>query len=154
MALTITPSVFHGGGKAGDFSWMIDRDEYSNAFLIFNDNEKQFLQHENGEAGGCAVGGGNAAIRPYQCKIPPKAGGIPTGDYGIKGGPGYPALDDHVKKTVDQAVATIKSVLDANPQYTEVIYSSNGHGGLGTNIFTPAQDVTDYIIGKINCLAR
>ncbi len=148
MKLKVTPSVYEKGGEDGDFDWMIIQPKYIDTFFIFNDNETQFREHQDGKPGGCDAGGGNAGIRPYQCITPPKAGGIPTGDNGV----GYPALTPEIKGVIDEAVAKIKSVLDAN-QYTQVIYSSDGKGGLGTNIFTPSADVTQYIIDEIKSLS-
>lgn len=148
--MKIVPSVYHGGGKGGDFSWMIVQPSYAKALFIFNDNEQQFLDHQQDptSASGCAAGGGNAVIRPYQCQQPPKAAGIPTGSHGQ----GYPSLTPQVKTVIDQAVAAIRQVLD-DGDYDTLVYSSDGQGGLGTNIFRVGQDVQSYIIGEINRLA-
>jgi len=145
---------FQGGNKIGDFGWMLKQDEYKNAFFIFNDNESQFLAHQNDpeNVSGCAAGGGNAVIRPYQCETPPRAGGIPTGEYGIKDGPGYPELNDSVKGFIDQAVAAIKTVVDANG-YDTVYYSGDGSGGLGHGYFDPCEDVKAYVMKGIESLA-
>lgn len=146
-------SVFKGGGKDGDFGWMIDQPHYARAFFIFNDNETQWAAHRTRPDGGpgCDAGGGNAVIRPYQCRTPPRALGIPTGDYGIAGGPGYPALTGPVKTVIDDAVASIALAVAENG-YREVYYSSNGDGGLGTSIFAPSPEVSDYIIGRVKAL--
>jgi len=150
----VTGLVFQGGNQIGDFDWMLKQDEYKNAFFIFNDNESQFLAHQDDpkSQSGCAAGGGNAIIRPYQCETPPRAGGIPTGEHGIKDGPGYPELNDTVKGYIDQAVASIKAVVAAN-SYDTVYYSSNGSGGLGHGIFDPCEDVKAHIIKGIESLA-
>ena len=70
--MQVIGSIFGGGGKAGDFGWMIQQPEYDDALFIFNDNEEQFLAfRKNPKSGaGCARGGGNAIIRPYQCAEP------------------------------------------------------------------------------------
>jgi len=139
-------SVFSRGGKEGDFGWMIDRPEYASAFFIFNDNTSQFEDHQKDpkSANGCSVGGGNAVIRPYQCKSPAKAGGIPTG-------PNYKGLTPDVKSMIDAAILTIKNNIKSGG-YDTVYYSSNGHGGLGTSIFKVPQDVKTYIVDQINSL--
>ena len=58
---------------------------------------------QNLAGAGCAPGGGNAIIRPYQCKTPPRAAGIPTG-------PNYDSLTPEVKQIIDEAIATITSI--------------------------------------------
>ena len=145
---------FQGGHQIGDFAWMLKQDKYKNAFFIFNDNQSQFLAHQADpkDQTGCAVGGGNAIIRPYQCESPPRAGGIPTGEYGITDGPGYPALNETVKGYIDQALASIKTAVDANG-YDTVYYSGDGSGGLGHGIFNPCEDVKAYIVKGIESLA-
>lgn len=146
-------SVFRGADRAGDFSWMIAQPDYASAFFVFNDNETQWAAHRRDPQGiaGCQAGGGNAAIRPFQCKSPPRALGIPTGDSGIPDGPGYPALTDHVKTIIDAAVAGIAAAVSENG-YTEIYYSSDGQGGLGTSIFAPAPEVTAYIMDRLKSL--
>lgn len=149
-SIKVIGSVFRGAGKDGDFGWMIDQPQYARAFFIFNDNETQWAAHRADPDGtqGCAPGGGNAVIRPYQCRTPPRALGIPTGDNGV----GYPALTDHVRTVIDEAVASIAQAV-AGTGDTTVYYSSDGHGGLGTGIFDPAPDVTAYILTGIESLA-
>ena len=72
-------SVFGGTGKDGDFDWMITQDHYEDALFVFNDNKAQYKAHRDRPkdlaGAGCAPGGGNAIIRPYQCKTPPRAAG-------------------------------------------------------------------------------
>ncbi|CUH76133.1 hypothetical protein [Tropicibacter naphthalenivorans] len=157
MNVTVHASVFHGGGQKGDFGWMLEQPEYDGAFFIFNDNEGEFLayQSDQGKSGpGCMPGGGNAAIRPWQCATPPRAGGIPTGSYNItdaNGNHGYPSLTPEVKGYIDTAVAFIAKRI-ADTGCTDVYYSSDGNGGLGTHIFSPSPEVTSYIVSKINSL--
>jgi hypothetical protein len=149
----VVPSVYSGQGKDGDFGWMITQGQYAKSFFIFNDNEGQFLENRTSPKGpgACADGGGNAAIRSSQCETPPRALGIPTGSYTLSP-PGYPALTPQVQQLIDDAIASIKQVVQANG-YTEVIYSGDGHGGLGHGIFNPAAAVKKYIITQINSLS-
>lgn len=144
--LKIIPSQFSGGGKEGDFGWMITQPKYANTFFIFNDNETEFKIHQSNpkDSSGCQVGGGNAVIRPYQCHTPPKAGGIPTG-------PNFTGLTSDVQTMIDSAMTTIKAGIKAGG-YDSVVYSSDGHGGLGTSIFSVPDDVKNYIVSQINAL--
>lgn len=144
--LKIIPSVFHKGGQEGDFDWMIKQDKYKSAFFIFNDNESQFKLHlkNPSDPNGCSIGGGNAKIRPYQCQTPPKAGGIPTG-------PNFTGLTEEVKSMIDTAIIQIKEKIRLGG-YTEVIYSSDGHGSLGTGIFHVPNEVKNYIVAEIEKL--
>ena len=148
VTVEVIGSVFRGGGRAGDFGWMITRPEYADALFVFNDNESQFRAHQGHAAGGssCHAGGGNAVIRPYQCQDPPRAAGIPTGD-----AQGYPELTDHVRATVDDALAAIASLL-ATGRYRQVLYSATADGGLGTGIFQVGDDVKRYIVDELRKL--
>ncbi len=153
--VTVIGSQFSGPGTDGDFSWMIEQPQYRDAFFIFNDNEDEFEAHQkNPDASGgpgCQSGGGNAAIRPYQCRKPPRAGGIPTGNFGLQGGPGYPTLTPEVRAIIDRAVVAIRTAVEENG-YRRVIYSSDGRGGLGHGIFDPAGEVKRYIVEQIESL--
>lgn len=147
--MKVIGSVFCGAGKDGDFSWMIRQDQYRDALFIFNDNEGQYKAHRDrpqdlaGE--GCAAGGGNAIIRPYQCQTPPRAAGIPTG-------PGYDGLTPATKQIIDEAIATIKSIA-VKEGYERIIYSAaNANGDLGTAIFHVADEVKKYIVGQLRGL--
>ncbi len=144
--LKIIPSVYHQDGEEGDFEWMIQQEKYKDAFFIFNDNQSQFEAHVQDPTGiaGCSAGGGNAVIRPYQCYTPPKAGGIPTG-------PGFSGLTPEVQSMIDLAIEKIKQGIKAD-SYSAVVYSSNGHGGLGTSIFHVPDDVKKYIVNEIESL--
>src|ERR1700683_276792 len=77
----VIPVVFDGKGEQGDYAWMRDRVGYEHTYFVFNDNEVQFLAHQEFPTGieGCEAGGGNAAARPWQCETPPRSGGVPTG---------------------------------------------------------------------------
>ena len=142
-------SQFAGGGREGDFAWMIEQDEYADALFVFNDNEEQFRAYERDRTGGagCSRGGGNAVIRPYRCADPPRAAGVPTG---VHGG-GYGELTDAVRAVVDDAVAVIEELL-ASGRYARVFYSAGADGGLGTGIFTVADDVKAYIVDRLRAL--
>jgi hypothetical protein len=93
VSMELVGSVFAGRDNPGDFTWMITQPAYADALFIFNDNEEEFRAHEGHASGSgrCHRGGGNAAIRPYQCQEPQRATGIPTG----AGGQGYRRLDAH-----------------------------------------------------------
>jgi hypothetical protein len=154
MTITVTGSVFHGPGQPGDFGWMVTQDAYNQVFFIFNDNEQQFLDFhgtpaEARPASACAPGAGNGAMRPWQCATPPRAGGIPTGSYGV----GYAQLTPHIQGLVDRAVAAIAKTVAENG-FTEIHFSADRSGGLGAATFAPAQEVKDYIVAQIRTLAE
>jgi hypothetical protein len=95
--------------------------------------------------------GSHAKIRPYQCPPydPPRAAGIPTGD-----GEGYPALTDHVRAIIDEAMGIIKNRL-ATGHCTRVIYgAASAPGDLGTGISDPAPDVKRCIVSELRGLAE
>jgi hypothetical protein len=145
--------VFSGEGKAGDFAWMRNQSGYERAFFVFNDNEQQFIAHQKDPKSpeGCSPGGGNASARPWQCEIPPRASGIPTG---TNADGGYRLLTPHVKAIIDQAVETIETAM-RQYGFDTLIYSSCIRGSspnctmeddLGTGIFQPSPDVRRYIV--------
>lgn len=146
----VVASVYSGAGSEGDFVWMIQQPEYEDALFIFNDNEAQFLAHQQdpNNPSGCAAGGGNAAIRPMQCASPPRAAGIPTGVNGA----GYASLTDNARTHIDTAMTAIATLLRSG-RYRRLIYSSDGAGGLGTGIFVVGDDVKQYIVDGIQRLA-
>jgi len=157
--ISIIPSVFKRPGKEGDFGWMIKQEEYKDAFFIFNDNEEQFLAHHNNPEDpkgiGCQPGGGNAVIRPWQCKSPPRAGGIPTGTIS-----GYKNLDQKtgiqntsVKDLIDNAIYHIRKIVIQN-RFKRVYFSSENKDGenLGTGIFKVGDEVKIYILNKIKTM--
>ena len=150
-SVEIVPSIFQGGGQEGDFRWMIDQPKYDDSLFLFNDNEEQFLEHIRDPASefGCAAGGGNAVIRPFQCQMPPRAAGIPTGAHGV----GYAELSDEVKATIDQAIAGIRDLL-AFGRYRRAFFSADEQGRLGTGIFEVDDEVKDYIVSSIKALAE
>jgi hypothetical protein len=153
MGVQVIGLVFSGAGREGDFTWMIERADYADALFVFNDNEEQFISYRDDPAStrGCAAGGGNAAIRPYRCVSPPRAAGIPTGTLG---GGGYPALTDHVRRLVDDAVAHVRSLAESH-HYQRVFYSAaDGSGALGTGIFAVDSAVKRYIVARLRELAE
>jgi hypothetical protein len=153
IKVTVIPVVFLGKGKSGDYSWMRKQAGYERAYFVFNDNERQFLAHQEdpNSVEGCSPGGGNGAARPWQCETPPRAGGVPTG---TDTNGGYPALTPEVKAIIDRAVAAIKSNVNKY-SFDKVIYSTCLKGSspnctldddLGTGIFAPSEDVRGYIV--------
>lgn len=150
--IEILPLVFMGPNQIGDFNWMIKRSEYNDVLFLFNDNESQFAQFINSigqatrPAGACSVGGGNAIIRPYQCLNPPRAAGIPTGDYAG----GYKNLIKS-KQFIDTAFIYIRHLLQTG-NYKRIAYSAAEDGTLGTAIFSPSTEVKEYILGQILAL--
>jgi hypothetical protein len=149
--MKLVGSVFQGGSKPGDFSWMIEQPEYSDALFIFNDNEQEFYLHRQQHAPGsdrCSPGGGNATIRPYQCRLPQRATGVPTGSNGV----GYSQLNKHVRGVIDEALGTIADLV-AGGQVATVIYSADQAGGLGTGIFKVGPDVRGYIVDGLRRVA-
>jgi hypothetical protein len=138
--------VFRGSGKYGDFACMIEQSSYQDALFVFNDNEGQYKEHRDRpgqrNSDGCAPGGGNAVIRPYQCRRPPRAVGIPTG-------PNYERLTPSTAQIIEQAVEHISQVVKAE-KYRQVFYSAtNDRGDLGTSTFTVGDDVKRYIVEQL-----
>ena len=147
--IRVIKSRFHGGGKEGDFAWMIKQPHHQGTLFLFNDNEGEFYTHFNGGQHRCGVGGGNAGIRPYQCLTVPQAIGIPTGTH--DSGPrymGYRSLDDHVKKVLADAFQQIELLLQTG-RYSAMAFSWDDTTKLGGRIFETAQPVRDYIVEQI-----
>ncbi len=142
VRVSVSGSIFSGRGKPGDFGWMIEQEQYERTLFVFNDNEEQFDAFQNGDKSlGCSVGGGNGVIRPYQCRDPPKAIGVPTGSRGV----GYTALAGHAKTKIDQAIASIRALVETG-NYDTVLFSQAARGRtLGAGIFQVSQEVKDYI---------
>lgn len=153
--LTLTPSVFVGSGAAGDFRWMIEQPDWRQTLFIFNDNETQSRVFLDQVATGaidvgssaCQAGGGNAVIRPYQCRTPRRAAGVPTG-------PGYRSLTAHAREQIDRAIADVGTLLAADQEIAEVIYSASPHDPdvLGHGIFEVGEDVLRYIPAELRRL--
>jgi hypothetical protein len=143
-------SIYEGRGRDGDFTWMIEQRDYADALFVFNDNEEQFRAHRQDpdDPRGCVRGGGNAAIRPYQCVEPVRAAGIPTG----VNRRGYQQLSDSVREVIDEAVAGIRGLL-ASGLYVRTFYSADATGNLGSGIFVIGDDVKTYIVEQLWALA-
>ena len=151
MSITIVRSVFVASGREGDFSWMITQPDHARTLFVFNDNEVQFIEHIDGDAMAhrCWPGGGNAAIRPYQCQKTPQAVGIPTGL-----NDGYSALTTEARAVIDRALGVLAELL-ATGRYDRVIYSWDAdRNTLGTGIFRVSRDVLDYIVNGIDAIVR
>jgi hypothetical protein len=149
--MDVIGSQFGGGGKPGDFGWMIHQPHYDDALFIFNDNEAEFYAHHGHAPGSakCHAGGGNAGIRPFQCQLPQRAAGIPTG----ASGKGYSQLDDHVRSVIDDALQAIRDLVDTG-RYGRLVYSAeNAAGDLGTGIFQVSDDVKRYIVDGLRQFA-
>ena len=73
----------------------------------------------------------------------PLAAGVTTGSNGA----GYRTLSHQVKRIIDEDLAHIEALL-ATGAYGAVVYSGDGHGGLGCGIFarTLGADVKRYIL--------
>jgi len=134
---------FKGPHQEGDFTWMIEREQYGSCLFIFNDNE----MHHNTNI----RGGGNAAVRPYNKHNKqlekPRSAGIPTGTM-----MGYDSLSTAVKGSIDSSIEEIKELLRMY-HYETIYYSIDSKTGkLGTGIFRVNPDVIDYIDQQINGL--
>lgn len=141
--------VFKDHNEYGDFLWMLRQQEYSDAFFVFNDNQEQYQIHRDNPKSsyGCAAGGGNASIRPYQCEVPPRAGGVPTGANGA----GYASLEQEVKTIIDEAVAAIDKICKEH-NINRLYYNSDINGSLGTGVFKVGEDVKAYIVKSLKAL--
>lgn len=135
--------VFKGGGQVGDFDWMIKQGAYADAFFVFNDNVPQYTAFiAKDYSAGCASGGGNAIIRPYQCQTPRRAAGIPTG-------PDFGTLTPSTTQVINGAVENIRRVVRTE-KYRRVFYNAaDAEGNLGTGIFSPGEDVKRYIVDQL-----
>lgn len=143
--MKVIKSQYSGIQRDGDFFWMINRPEYARSLFVFNDNEAQFIAFHKGYADGLSAGGGNAVIRPYQGHSPIRAAGIPTGTAGC----GYTELNHNVRALVDDAIAHIRRLL-ATGNYDQVIFSYDSKKKtLGTKIYSPVDEVKNYIYQAI-----
>ena len=149
--MDVIGSKFEGGGKPGDFGWMIRQPDYDDALFIFNDNEAEFRAHQrHGPASGrCRPAGGTPPSGPRSASSPERAAGIPTG----VDGQGYRRLDGHVRGVIDDALQAIRDLV-ATGRYGRIIYSAeNAAGDLGTGIFQVSDDVKRYIVEGLRRLA-
>lgn len=168
----ILPVIYKRGNPDGDFSLMINSPKYRDTLFLYNDNEEQFLAHISYIDAGrpqyshsrlaCSIGGGNAAIRPYQCYPVPRAFGIPTGQ-SSRNFPrdhrnpdelsGYSSLEES-KEYIDKSFEYIARLIRTG-RYKRVAYSANTDGyTLGTSIFTVSFEVKEYIIESIYDLEK
>ena len=101
----------------------------------------------------CSSGGGNAAIRPFQCHPHWRAAGVPTGSY--KQGPhymGYSSLDAQVTTALGHAIGQIDKLLAAG-RFDTLAFSYDPVTKLGGKIFETAQLVRDYIYDQLIAVA-
>ncbi|HUF03133.1 MAG TPA: hypothetical protein VMM38_03070 [Aridibacter sp.] len=142
MSVELTGVTFRRPGEFGDFRWMIERPEHSDALFIFNDNKEQFLAFRSDPRPpwACTEGGGNAVIRPCQCEDPPRAAGIPTGSAGR----GFQGIDEHFTELIDRAIADIRELVGTG-NYEKVFYSADDKGYIGTGIFDVGPENKVYI---------
>ena len=101
----------------------------------------------------CTSGGGNAAIRPYQCEPHWRAAGVPTGSY--KAGPhhmGYSSLDVQVTTAINHAIGQIDALLAAG-RFNTLAFSYDSATKLGGRIFSTAQVVRDHIYDQLVAVA-
>jgi hypothetical protein len=142
--MKVIASIFTDPNKEGDFAWMIQQPQYSNALFLYNDNVEHRLKFIRG--------GGNAVIRPYNQFNPnvkiPQSAGIPTGS--LQNG-GFKVLDPSTKKYIDDAIDNIKNLIRIH-QYKQVYYSAAPDGTLGSGIFLIHPTVKIYITNQIRSL--
>lgn len=134
--------IYKGKNIYGDFNWMIKQKKYKKVLFIFNDNIEKHFTNQKGK--------GNAIIRQYnkynrKIEIPQSAG-IPTGSLKEKG---FKTLDDDTKCIIKCAIEEIKNLLKKY-KYEKIFFSADKSGKrLGTSLFSPGEDVIDYITKKI-----
>lgn len=138
--IQIIGTKFIRHNQFGDFNWMCNINNYSNALFIFNDNEEY---HKT-----CRTGAGNAIMRrynKYSNLVKPKSAGIPTGT--LKKG-GYTKLSVRTKNKIDSAFNEIIDLINKY-NYKQIYYSSELDGKLGTSIFTVNDNVLKYITHRL-----
>ena len=157
MPIHVIPSKFDRHDPSTDFVQAIEMPQFARTLFVFNDNEGEFHAHRghhlDGRLGQCSPGGGNAAIRPFQCRETPRATGIPTGTYDP--GPhymGYSSLDAHVLQVLVEAFERLDALL-ATGNYDSLMFSWDPHRKFGGKIFNTAQVVRDQIVEQIYAVA-
>jgi len=169
MMINVIKSQYGEPNVDGDFEFMIEQPEHQATLFVFNDNEEQFLAHflaannpfgaaalninplpSNVGGDPCSAGGGNAAIRPYQCAPHRRAVGVPTGSYQHQQDdePGYASLDARVRQMVDFSMMQIDAML-ASGRFTSLAFSYNPKTKLGGKAFNTSQTVRDYIVAEL-----
>ena len=144
--VTVRGSIFQSGNRNTNFSWMIDQPRYARTLFVFNDNEQQFDAFMNGDRRptACGAGGNNGAIRPYQCRDPPRAAGVPTG-------PNWLSLTPPVRAKINQAIGRIRG-LAMSGNFDTVVFSQSAEAGpptLGIGIFAVGMDVRNHIFESL-----
>jgi hypothetical protein len=144
--MKVTGTIFVKKNEIGDFIWMKDQKEYYNSLFIFNDNTEY---HDTNKRGA-----GNALMRPYNkyntSLEKPISAGIPTGS--LKDG-GFMEFNKEVKKIIDDSFQEIRELIKKY-NYSEIIYSTDKDGNLGTNLFEVNKDVIKYITFLIKSLEK
>lgn len=137
-------TIYEGRGKLGDFSWMVNQEEYKNSLFIFNDNIECHFRDN--------AGSGNAIMRKYNrySKLEiPRSAGIPTGSLSKDG---FTELNDEVKFIVKASIQEIKDLI-SKYKYDTIYFSKDKNKDLlGTAIFEVNEDVLKYITKKIKKL--
>jgi hypothetical protein len=153
--ITVYGNVFHK-----DHTYIKYLTQYPNALLIINDNYKNSKTDANG--------GGNASgqIRQYNIYSfqnhkyeKPRIAGISTGPSGeynniVTLNTKLTELDNKTpKEVIDEEIKLIKYIMIVWG-YTEIIYSSDENGDLGTAIFKVPDDIKKYIQYKLLKLGK
>ncbi len=144
----------------GDFSQMIQNQALRESGLfLFNDNHEQWDFARRNPTHRQAAGGGNAAIRPWECQG--HAIGIPTGPYSsltdvwyIREGSGLGSDPKPVtaKEVIDIAFDRIvRHCIEHNTKSTLYYSAAKDSDDIGLGIFANSvgQDVVDYISQKL-----
>ncbi len=138
-----------------DLKKMIVKPTYKDALFIYNDNEDDYLKHS------CEKGKRYAKIRPYRCAYSkplnlerPRATGIPTGvkrDI-MKGrfrNRAYNIKYQRDEANIDKAIDEVSKLLENERYYSEVFFSADKNGKLGTKIFHVDPITKNYITNKL-----
>ena len=150
--------------KMGNYTLMVtDNDLMKRSCLIFNDNVEQWARAVSNPHIGQAAGGGNAAVRPWECKG--LTIGIPTGISSLSS---TIFLNLHGmtrsltgKQIVDMAISRIVNHILDNPKIEDVYYCVNNDDhpdstrlGLGIFAHCTGEDVTQYISDQLQLIPR
>ena len=153
--LTVVGKVFAGKNKDGDFKRMVKQKQYDDTLFVIAENYLDSVCDE------CDEGAGTAVLRPLcpqrvSPETVPRAVGVPTG-WSVAA-MGFPHMDTVFTKTaIDLSLDRIAVVLDENPQFKRLMYSSDAKDPrmLGVKIFESTLDpkVRSYISLAINNVA-